>query len=80
LLEEQPERIRPMKIIIFGVLFLIAAAMVIGLVVGVTFKLIGLLFMALIVVAVVSFVMNKVRGPRHRDRINGPDPAERLRR
>ena len=48
-----------------AVLFLIAAAMVIGLVVGVTFKLIGLLFMALIVVAAVSFVMNKVRGPGH---------------
>jgi hypothetical protein len=69
-----------MKIVVYGVLFLIAAAMVIGLVVGVTFKLIGLLFMALIVVAVVSFVMNKVRGPGHRDRLTGPDPTERLRR
>jgi len=51
-----------MKFLVFGVLFLIAAAMVIGLVVGATFKLIGLLLMALIVVAIVSFVMSKVRG------------------
>ena len=69
-----------MKVIVFGVLFLIAAAMVIGLIVGVTFKLIGLLFMALIVVAAVTFVMNKVRGPRHRDHLGGPGPTERLRR
>ncbi|HEX5008434.1 MAG TPA: hypothetical protein VFV70_15075 [Hyphomonadaceae bacterium] len=51
-----------MKFLVFGVLFLIAAAMVVGLVVGATFKLIGLLFMALIVVAAVSFIMSKVRG------------------
>jgi hypothetical protein len=61
-----------MKFLVYGVLFLIAAAMVIGLIVGVTVKLIGLLFMALIVVAAVSFVMNKVRGPRP------PRPTERL--
>ena len=61
-----------MKILVYGVLFLIAAAMIIGLVIGVTFKLVGLLFMALIVVAAVSFVMNKIRGP------SPPGPTERL--
>ena len=68
-----------MKSLVYGVLFLIAAAMIIGLVVGATFKLLGLLFMALVVVAVVSFVMNKIRGPGHRDRVKGRGPSERLR-
>ena len=61
-----------MMFLVYGVLFVIAAAMVIGLVVGATFKLIGLLFMALIVVAAVSFIMNKLRGPRP------PHSTERL--
>jgi uncharacterized membrane protein len=80
LLQEQPEQIHPMKAIFFGILFVIAAAMVIGLVVGVALELIGLLFMALIVVAAITFVMNKVRGPGHRDRLTGSNPTDRLRR
>ena len=68
-----------MKFLVYGVLFIIAAALVIGLVIGVAFELIGLLFSALIVVAVVTFVMNKVRGPGHRERLRGPGPTERLR-
>ena len=68
-----------MKFLVFAVLFAIAAAMIIGLVVGVTFKLIGLLFMALIVVAAVSFIMNRIRGPGHRDRLKARGPSERLR-
>jgi hypothetical protein len=50
-----------MKLFVYGILFVIAAAMVIGLVVGITFKLIGLAIMALIVVAAVTFIMRKVR-------------------
>jgi predicted membrane protein len=68
-----------MKFLVYGVLFIIAAALIIGLVIGVAFELIGLLFSALIVVAVVTFVMNKVRGPGHRERLRGPGPTERLR-
>jgi hypothetical protein len=37
------------------------------------------LFSALLVVAVVTFVMNKIRRPAHRDRLRGPGPTERLR-
>jgi predicted membrane protein len=68
-----------MKFLVYGVLFIIAAALVVGLVIGVAFELIGLLFSALLVVAVVTFVMNKIRRPAHRDRLRGPGPTERLR-
>ena len=52
-----------MKLFVYAILFVVAAAMVIGLVVGMTFKLIGLAIMALLVVAAVTFIMKKVRGP-----------------
>jgi predicted membrane protein len=68
-----------MKFLVYGVLFIIAAALVIGLVIGAAFELIGLLFSALLVVAVVTFLMNKVRGPGHRDRLRDPGTTERLR-
>jgi predicted membrane protein len=68
-----------MKFLVYGVLFIIAAALVIGLVIGIAFELIGLLFSALLVVAAVTFIMNKIRGPGHRDRLRGPGPTERLR-
>jgi membrane protein implicated in regulation of membrane protease activity len=68
-----------MQFLVYGILFIIAAALIIALVVGVTLKLAGLLIMALIVVAAVTFVMNKVRSPRNRNMIGGPGPGERRR-
>jgi predicted membrane protein len=68
-----------MRFLVYSALFIIAAALILGLVIGVAFELIGLLFSALLVVAVITFVMNKVRGPGHRDRLRGPGPTERLR-
>lgn len=55
-----------MKFIIFAVLGIVAFALVAGFVIGIALELIGLGIMALIVVAAVTFVMRKIRGPRHR--------------
>jgi hypothetical protein len=71
-------RIRPMKFIAFAVLALIAAALVVGIVIGTVFELIGLGIMALLVVAAVTFIMRKVRGPRHRLEISRARHVERL--
>jgi hypothetical protein len=53
----------PLLVLILG---LVAAGFVIALVVGIALELIGLLFMALVVVLGVSWVMRKVRGPSSR--------------
>jgi hypothetical protein len=53
-----------MKFILFVVLGLLALGLVAGFIIGVTLELIGLLFMALIVVVAVKFVMGKIRGPK----------------
>jgi hypothetical protein len=67
-----------MKFIVFAVLAVVAFALVAGLVIGVALELIGLLIMALIVVAAVSFVMKKIRGPRRRGHLDHPLDRERL--
>jgi membrane protein implicated in regulation of membrane protease activity len=48
--------------ILFFILAVIALGVIISLVVGVTLKLIGLVFMAVLVVAAVSWTMRKIRG------------------
>lgn len=55
-----------MKFIVFAVLGIIAFALIAGFVIGLALEIIGLVIMALIVVAAVSFVLRKVRGNRHR--------------
>ena len=67
-----------MKFIVFAVLAVVAVALVAGIVVGAVFELIGYGLLALLVVAAVSFVMAKVRGPRRRMRVARPPDAERL--
>lgn len=67
-----------MKFLIFAVLALIAVALVVGIVIGAVFELIGYGLMALLVVGVVTFVMKKVRGPRDRSRVRQVRDAERL--
>jgi hypothetical protein len=69
-----------MKLIVFAVLALIAAALVVGIVIGAVFELIGYGLLALLVVAAVTFVMKKVRGPRNTLRIDRRRDAERLQR
>jgi hypothetical protein len=67
--------------LLFFFLALVAAGFVIALVVGVTLELIGLLFMALLVVLGVSWVMRKIRGPSSRGvRALDAEREERLRR
>jgi hypothetical protein len=67
--------------ILFFILALIAIGMIIALVVGVTVKLIGLLFMALIVVLGVTWVMRKIRGPSAKGvAVLDANRSERLRR
>jgi len=67
--------------ILFFILALIAIGMIIALVVGVTVKLIGLLFMALIVVAGVTWLMKKIRGPSSKGvAVLDAERSERLRR
>jgi hypothetical protein len=79
LLEEPALRqIHPMKFVIFAILALVAAALIAGIVIGAVFQLIGYGLMALLVVAAVTFVMKKVRGPRDRLRIHRDNDAERL--
>lgn len=49
---------------IYFILFVAAAVLAIGLIVGAAFKLIGFGIAALLVVVSVSWIMSKVRGPR----------------
>lgn len=67
-----------MKFVIFAILAIVAAALIAGIVIGAVFQLIGYGLMALLVVAAVTFIMNKVRGPKDRIRINRSSEAERL--
>lgn len=61
-----------MKLLVYAFLFVAAAVLVIGLVIGLAFKLIGFAVAALLVVAGVTWVLNKIRGPK--------PPVERLSR
>jgi uncharacterized membrane protein len=65
-----------MKFIVFAVLAVVAFALVAGFIIGVTLELIGLGIMALIVVAAVTFVMRKIRGPKRS--LDRPLGRERL--
>ncbi|HEV7692218.1 MAG TPA: hypothetical protein VGO52_15385 [Hyphomonadaceae bacterium] len=65
-----------MKILGFGFLFVLAAALVLAMLLGVAIQIIGYGFLALLVVGGVSFVMNKVRGPKVVDRIDHVDPEQ----
>jgi hypothetical protein len=47
-------------------LFVVAAVLAAGLIIGAAFKLVGFAIAALLVVVAVSWVMSKVRGPRTR--------------
>ncbi len=67
-----------MQFVVFALLGLIALGFVLALIVGFTLKLAGLMIMALLVVAVVSFVMRKIRGPRRPLSLDHPADAERL--
>ena len=67
-----------MKFLVFAFLALLAVGFIGALIVGFTLKLVGLLFMALIVVAAVKFVMGKIRGPRRTLTLDHPVDAELL--
>jgi hypothetical protein len=49
---------------VYVILFVVAAILAAGLIIGAVFKLIGFGIAALLVVIAVSWLMNKVRGPR----------------
>ena len=51
-----------MKFLVFGFLALAALGLVAALIIGVALKIVGLLFLALVVVAAVSLVMSRFRG------------------
>ena len=65
-----------MKILGFGFLFVLAAALVLAMLLGVAVQIIWYGFLALLVVGAVTFVMNKVRGPKRVDRIDHVDPEQ----
>jgi hypothetical protein len=66
-----------MKILGFGFLFVLAAALVLAMLLGVAVQIIWYGFLAMLVVGAVTFVMNKIRGPKSVERIDHVD-AERL--
>jgi len=49
---------------VYVILFVVAAILAAGFIIGAVFKLIGFGIAALLVVIAVSWLMNKVRGPR----------------
>lgn len=51
---------------VYLILFIVAAILAVGLIVGAAFKLAGFAIAALLVVVGVTWVMGKVRGPRTR--------------
>ena len=57
-----------MKFLVYAFLFVAAAVLVIGMIVGLAFKLIGFAVAALLVVAGVTWVMRKLRRPADVDR------------
>ncbi|MDP3494006.1 MAG: hypothetical protein Q8R82_12905 [Hyphomonadaceae bacterium] len=57
-----------MKLLVYAFLFIAAAVLVIGTIVGLAFKLIGLAVAALLVVAGVTWVMGKLKRPTDVDR------------
>jgi hypothetical protein len=48
---------------VYLILFVVAAILAAGLIIGAAFKLIGFAIAALLVVVAVSWVMGKIRGP-----------------
>jgi hypothetical protein len=67
-----------MKFLGFGFLFVLAAALVLAMLLGVAVQIIWYGFLALLVVGAVTFVMNKVRGPKRVDRIEHATDVEQL--
>lgn len=57
-----------MKLVVYAFLFAAAAVLVIGIIIGLAFKLIGFAIAALLVVAGVAWVMRKLRRPTDADR------------
>lgn len=51
---------------VYVILFIVAAVLAAGLIIGAAFKLIGFGIAALLVVVAVTWVMGKIRGPRTR--------------
>jgi hypothetical protein len=66
-----------MKFVGFVLLFVVAAAMVIGMIVGVALEILWFGFLALLVVGGVSWVMGKIKGKRAA-KLEHPLDAERL--
>jgi membrane protein implicated in regulation of membrane protease activity len=56
--------------LIYLVLFCIAAAFAVTLIVGAAFKLIGFIIVALLAVAAVTWVMRKIRGNKPPERLS----------
>jgi membrane protein implicated in regulation of membrane protease activity len=67
-----------MKFLVSAFLMLAAIGLVVALTIGVTLKIVGLLFMALLVVAAVSFVMRKLKHSRKTLMLDHPQDAEHL--
>jgi hypothetical protein len=67
-----------MKFLGFALLFVMAAGLVIAMAVGVAIQLVWYGFLALLVVTGVTFVMNKLRGPKRTERLEAPPDAEQL--
>ena len=67
-----------MKILGFGFLFVLAAALVLAMLLGVAVQIIWYGFLALLVVGAVTFVMNKVRGSKSASRIEHAADVEHL--
>ncbi len=66
-----------MKLLGYAFLFVVAAGFITVIAIGAAFKLIGLIFMALLVVGGVTFVIRKLR-KRDPMTIDHPIEAERL--
>ena len=54
---------------VYLILFALAAIFAITLIIGVAFKLIGFAIAALLVVVGVTWLMRKIRGPKHSERL-----------
>jgi hypothetical protein len=52
-----------MKLIVYGILFLIAASLVVGIVIGLIFKLLWLTAIAVVLVLGLTWLARKLRGP-----------------